>query len=228
MSLIDIDFEWWRDAKGYRLVAPEPARPAKPEMGPIYGFEVGPTLLERVGKPQRVLPNGGKRLPYQPLKRFHELYKSFASVRTPEDVLRFVEKFGLLTAHGLQPDLGDDVPFVLEHAARFRDWLDANQRRRQDLAAWIGKEGKNFGSLDAELTADASGALRVRVMPRTLLRALWIQLAYTLSGGIKIGTCLQCGDWFEAGPGARPPRRLDAKFCSDEHQRLYNSRKRSR
>ena len=213
MALLFIDFEWWKDAKGYRLAAPEP--------GTLAG-----SLLESVGKPQRVVPNGGKRIAYRPLDRFDQLYMAFAGVQTPENLLHFIENYGPLTAHGLQPDRGDRVPFVLGQAAMFRDWLDANHRRRKELVAGVGEDGEKFGSLDFSLTANTSGVVRLRVFPRTLLSALRLQLAQTLSGGTKIRACLHCGKWFEAGPGT--DRRLDAKFCSDDHRVLYNSLKRSK
>jgi hypothetical protein len=215
MALFNIDFEWWKDAKGYRLVAAKAATPAKwitPD-----GFEWKPSLLERVGIPPRIVPNGGKRVPNQPLKKWSELYKAFASVRTAEEALHFVCNYGLLT----QSDHGDDVPLVLEHATRFRSWLDANQRPR------IGKEGRNFGRVDANLTADPSGALRLSLVPRSLLGALWLQLAHILSEGVKISTCRHCGTWFEAGKSGGQGLRRDAKFCSFAHKQLYHSLKRS-
>jgi hypothetical protein len=233
MALLFIDFEWWKDAKGYRLVAPERARPAE-----------STSVLQSVGKPQRVVPNGGESRAYRPLDKFDTLYMAFAHVRTAENLLHFIEYYGPLTAHGLQPDRGDRVSFVLENAEMFRAWLDANDktpkrthgvdwqrgqkddRRRKELAAWIGKEGKRIGSLEASLTADTSGVLSFRVRPKTLLTALWLQLAQALSGGKKISACLHCGEWFEAGPDT--DKRFDAKFCSDEHRIAFNSLKRSR
>ena len=212
MTLLLIDFEWWKDAKGYRLADPEPATP-------------GLSLLEGVGKPLRVVPNGGKRIACRPLEKFDKLFGAFASIKTADDLLQFIKQFGPLTDAGLLPDRGENVSFVLEQAEGFRNWLNANHRSRQDLAAWIGREGKKFANLEASLTADASG-IHLRVLPRTLLGALWLQLAHTLAGGIQIRPCVLCGEWFDAGPGTA--RRLDAKFCSDDHRVLYNSLKRSK
>ncbi|MFZ0423447.1 MAG: hypothetical protein WAL80_11270 [Xanthobacteraceae bacterium] len=217
-----IDFEWWKDANGYRLVE---AEAAKPIILRADGIEVTPTLMERIGKPQRVVPNSGNRLSCRPLNKFAELYKAFASIETAESVLWFIKSYGPLTEAGLEPSRGEDVSYVLEHAESFRGWLDANHRRRKELATWIGEEGKKIGNLEASLTADDTGAMRLRVQPRTLLGALWVQLAQTIAGGTMIRACLHCGGWFECGPGT--DRRLDAKFCSDEHRVLFNSLKRS-
>lgn len=41
----------------------------------------------------------------------------------------------------------------------------------------------------------------------------------------KVCTCLHCGSYFQAGPGT--DRRLDAKFCSDQHRKDFNSLKRT-
>ena len=220
-----IDFEWSKDAKGYRLVDPEPARPP-PIVHPDFQFEIRPTFLEMIGKPQRVVPNGGNSVTYRPLNKFGELYKAFANIKTAEDVLSFIANYGPLTEAGLQPDSGEEVPRVLEHAEAFRSWLNASQGRRKKLAASIGIEGTKIANLEASLATDASGTLHLRILPRNLLAALWLQLAQTLAGGIKIRACLHCGGWFECGPDT--DRRLDAKFCSDEHRVLYNSLKRSK
>jgi hypothetical protein len=219
------DFEWSKDAKGYRLVDPEPARPP-PIVHPDFQFEIPPTLLEKIGKPQRVVPNGGNSVTYRPLNKFGELYKAFASVRAPEDVRLFMQNYGPLTEAGLQPDRGEDVSFVLEHAEAFRSWLNASKGRRTKVAALIGNESVKFANLEASLKIGPSGVLQLRILPKNLLSALWVQLAETLAGGAKIRSCTHCGQWFEAGPGTG--RRLDAKFCSEEHQIHFNSLKRSK
>ena len=59
-----------------------------------------------------------------------------------------------------------------------------------------------------------------------LLDALWLQLGQALTVSAKIRQCEHCGNWFEAGRGTG--RRLDAKFCSDEHRIAFNSLKRSK
>jgi hypothetical protein len=65
-----------------------------------------------------------------------------------------------------------------------------------------------------------------RVRPSTLLDGLWLQFGQAVTRGSRIQTCAHCGAWFEAGRGTG--RRLDSKFCSDEHRIAFNSLKRSR
>jgi hypothetical protein len=73
---------------------------------------------------------------------------------------------------------------------------------------------------------DASGRFQLRILPENLLDALWLQLAQTLASGTNIHACLLCGQFFEVGQGTN--KRLDAKFCSDEHRIQFNSRRRSK
>ena len=54
--------------------------------------------------------------------------------------------------------------------------------------------------------------LRMRFMPRSLLAAMWIQLATAIEGDRDYGQCEQCGSWFEIVA----EKRKDAKFCSDK------------
>jgi len=210
-KMIEIDFEWWKDAKGYRLVDAEPNKP-------------GVLSLSTIGSPQRVVPSG-QPVPYQPLKQYTDLFKDFKEVRTAEDVLRFVTRFGPLTKSGLDPELGERVPFVIENAETFRRWFNVNRARPREIVKRIGEEGMVFSRLDVELRADARGSLHLHIRPKTLLEALQFQLAQVLSGGVKLSACLHCGKLFEAGNGVR---RLDSKFCSESHQKLYNSLKRSK
>jgi hypothetical protein len=223
MSLIDVDFEWWRDEAGYRLLGPEAVNPPSIAHSDC-GFEVKPTLLELVGKPQRVVPNSGRRIACHPL-RTKELFKTFAHISTAEQVLHFINHHGPLTDRGFRADLGEEVALVLEHAAAVLGWLNGS-RRPKKLREWLRNQDVPIANLHARLGIDASGMFSLRITPKNLLGGLWLQLAAMAIGGERaIRACNFCGDLFEAGRGTR--RRLDAKFCSDEHRIRYNSLKRS-
>jgi hypothetical protein len=222
MGLIDIDFEWWRDEAGYRLVAAEPPD-MRPIMNPFFHRPAEPTAMGSSGKPQRVVSNGGRRIVYRPLLKFDRLCKAFASVSTPEHVFHFISSYGPLTDRGLRPDLGEDVPFALNHAAAVRGWLDASERPRR-LTESIDKERAIIADFQAQLSV-VSGKVALRIVPKDLLEGLWLQLAAMFAGAENtIRACDFCGGWFTAGRGTR--RRLDAKFCSDKHRIRYNSLKR--
>jgi hypothetical protein len=68
--------------------------------------------------------------------------------------------------------------------------------------------------------------LKWEFRPATLLDALWLQLGQALTADVQFRKCEHCTEFFVAGRGTG--RRLDAKFCSDEHRIAFNSFKRSK
>jgi hypothetical protein len=218
------DFEWHRDSKGYRL-----ERLFPPWKGmPLLRYEKPLAGYDPSAKPIWVVQrNGGKLLSYRPLAEVDTLYSVFASIKTRDDVLHFIEKFGSLTEGGAELGCGDSVPIILEQAEMFRDWLSAQRGNRKRFVSRINKSLTPINEgLTASLVADAQGEVHVRLTPLDLLGALWLQLALKVAGKETIRACLHCGHWFEAGAGSG--RRLDAKFCSDAHRIEFNSRKRTR
>jgi hypothetical protein len=205
MAQIAIDLDWVRDPEGYRLVE------RKRELWVV-----------RKGK------NHPRNLPrYRPLASTDLLFKIFANKATkPEGVLDFVQNYGLLT-YGGWDTTGDQVRLVTLHASHMqqvlRYWSDGSKQRDWPL---VPQTGSSI-SLNAMVVWDfAAKALKWEFRPNTLLDALWLQLGQALTGSAQIRQCEHCGDWFEAGRGTG--RRLDAKFCSDEHRITFNSLKRSR
>jgi hypothetical protein len=208
-----IEIEWQRDVTGYDLL---PATRGKPGEG---------TLIAGSANAERIVPRGGKLIRYRPMT-LDRLYTRFASVRTADDLLRFIERFGPLTELGRSRDDGEPVLNALEHAEAFRSFLNY---RGDDaaLASWAGAEGKRIGRLEVMLVQDAaSGALCLEYRPPSLLSALWLQLARKLSGNPPFRECLYCGIWFETGPGTG--RRRDAKFCTDDHRVVFNRHKQTK
>lgn len=212
-----IHLDWERDAAGYELL------PEETKDHPVHG--ITESLLGAASAlPMRVMPRGGKLLSYRP--RDLELYTRFASIHSPEDVLDFINKHGLLTRLSSAPGIGEIIPDVLDHAAAFRSFLSYDEERAGELALWAGPEGKRLGQLNLSLAQDTtSGALCIQLRPPTLLAGLYLQLGQKLSGNRPFQDCRYCNNWFETGPGTG--RRLDAMFCTDEHRVLFNSRKRA-
>jgi hypothetical protein len=208
MAHFVIEFDWARDPKGYHL--------------------------ERRSKRLRVVRNGTGYDPkvlhaYRPLAATDVLFQIFATnVTTPDRMLEFVERFGPFTGAGWDPKIGDDVELVM---------LQANYMRKV-LRSWAGYQKRlnrplgppptgAFATLDAMVVWDPTlNALKWQLRPRVLLDALWLQLGQAITAGLQIRICEHCGNWFEAGRGTG--RRLDAKFCSDEHRIAFNSLKRSK
>ncbi|MGK7057863.1 hypothetical protein AB4853_15475 [Bradyrhizobium sp. 1050_B9_N1_2] len=193
----------------------------------------------------RVRGLGGKPVAISPLAS-GLTYKVFAKVSNSLDLLKFVEKFGLLehvenpqseivSAQNLRPIKGrpvlrgEDVTEHLETARRFRELLDLitrGGRASKVLAAWLEQVMFDQESLgEVYLAYDRSRSFRPVFRPSSLMNGMLWQLATAVSGQTKFRTCEFCGTLFEVGP--KVGRRADAKYCSNEHQILHNSRSRS-
>jgi hypothetical protein len=178
-------------------------------------------------KPLHVFRSGGQLEPYRPLDVFGSLFAIFAGLRAADDVLHFVERFGPLTRDGLDADKGELVEGVLAHADNMRDLFIFSTGDRASRAEIIATAQINpIAEMEVTLGLDAGTRdLKLRLQPTSLLDALWLQAAQHLSGGATVRQCQQCAEWFEVGPGTG--RRLDAKFCSDQHRISFNSLKRT-
>jgi hypothetical protein len=208
MTPVIIEFDWVRDPKGYRLV--EGVRSA------------------------RVIRNGKGHSPEdfehcRPLSSTDSAYRVFANIATtPAGVLKFVQQFGPLTADGWDPKQGDDVRSAISNAEHMRQLLTWASDSQKPLPLPLSRyQATRVSSLDAQVIWDpATKAPKWELRPKTLLHALWLQLGQALTSGGRISQCQHCGNWFEAG--RKTGRRLDAKFCCDEHRTAFNSLKRSR
>ena len=102
MPDLTLDFTWYKDPKGYRLV---PAKFHKSVMDvPMRDIE-----------PARIVRNRGALQSYRPLE-IPALFDRFINTATTESgVLEFVQKFGPLTHDGLRGK-GDIVPDIIEQA----------------------------------------------------------------------------------------------------------------
>jgi hypothetical protein len=213
MTDLAIELEWWRgDPGGYRLV--ERTRRA------------GGTLLSGLADRQErlIVYDGGELRPYHPLAEFRTLFSVFANkARNADGVLEFIGLFGPLTDGSHKR--GEDVAGCIEHANAMWRWIEAERRVGGQLPQLIG-QGISFGKVKTVLTVDPlTKAPRVRLTAESLRSALWLQLAQALSKGLPLQQCEYCGTLFETGPGSG--RRLNAKFCSDQHRIAFNSRKRT-
>jgi len=200
-----VQLDWWKDPEGYRLAVIGDG-----------GF-----------KAERVVRNGrpdGKLVHCEPLKEWPNLFLRFAkTVTTPESMLKFVQEFGPLTLWG--NDQGDFVQDALSYARIMRHtlkWMSA-QPRQMTAERLLG----HSITLNASLEWDPASKSPVwQFWPSTLIDGLWLQLGQAVTRGDRVQTCMHCGELFVTGLGT--DRRLDAKFCLDEHRIAFNSLKRSR
>jgi hypothetical protein len=110
--------------------------------------------------------------------------------------------------------VGDLLDEVTEQANLMKKQLSARRVPQIPVTA-----------IEAVLISDA-GTVRLKLRPARLIDAIWLQMAQSVSSGRAARECQRCGNWFEVGPGTG--RRLDAKFCCDEHRIEFHSRARSK
>jgi hypothetical protein len=218
-SDLEVDLLWYKDSKGYAL-----------EDHGKYGLWIG--------------RRGGELVPIYPMRN-DRAFKVFSNVSTPTDLVEFMNCYGLLNSFnsfgpayfrgdsgklfpikGAPEPSGEDVRQHLEAAGVFREILGARPRRppSQGSAAWI-ENACSEGIGEIQMIFDKHGSLRPVLKPTSLINGLIWQLINSLRAGALYRSCQQCGVIFQVGVGSG--RRADAKFCTDEHKILFNSRKRS-
>jgi hypothetical protein len=196
-----LEFTWYRDPKGYRLIPAKPV-PLKPGQS-ILNAPLGDI------RPARIVRKGGQLQSYQPLK-IEDLFERFVDLcGSDEGVKKFVETYGPLTHQGIREE-GEIIDEVKRQAKEMSEAM-----RGRIIAMPLNK-------FNAAIVTDDEG-LRLKVWPASLLDALWLQLAQ--AGRERLRQCRQCGKPFIIGRGNR---RADAKFCSDQCRIKFNSLKRSR
>lgn len=219
MTNIGVAFEWQRDTKGYRL------------------------YFNERDEPDRIVRLGGKLETYEPLQ-IAGLYAVFAGVTGPASLVKFIKKYGPLSAAGnlqtmpgnpktssslgreveiKETQVGENVREALVHASWFRKVLSLprnSEQQKRNIAA-----PKPLKLSQARLVSDSNG-YRIEYRPKNLLNAMRVQLALTLVGHKEVRYCAHCKEPFEVGAGTG--KRSDAIFCSADHRKRYNSLKRTK
>jgi hypothetical protein len=238
MGQIDIEFEWERDAKGYRLAAESP--------GPVNGLEHYVRFPEgfpepEIAPPEKLflVPNGGTLIRYR-ADDIDLIFREFVNTPlTAYAVREFANRWGTLLP--LEGEEAEPVEIALNTIAEMNRFVDAwvmpetDKRdkplvmeeftgpltRARLLEEIIGPDGWDIGRLKARLIFDRrTKAPRTQVVIPTLATALYWRMYEMLTSDTVIRRCGHCNALFTAGVGT--DRRLDAKFCSDEHRFLYH------
>ena len=146
--MLTLDFTWYRDRKGYRLI------PAKP-----IPLRSGKSLLDvPPASPARIVRNGGELESYRPLERFSDLLvEEFLKIKTEKDVLNFIQRFGPLTT---LREKGDVVPAVIDEAKEMSKTIAGEVVARQ------------LNKLNVKIVS----GLQLKISPACLLDAIWLQL----------------------------------------------------
>jgi hypothetical protein len=169
---------------------------------------------------QRVTWYGDTEI-YKPLEGHENPLGQFASLQSPEGVLDFIQRFGPLTFEGMDGKKGENVDSALQQAQLMSKVLRAAEQAHYPI-----EKPDKPTAVSLTINIGDSGLDRpfLKLEPRTLLDAIWLQLARVLAGDGEIRHCLYCGVWFAAG--GQSGRRQDAKFCSDEHRIAYHNQRR--
>jgi hypothetical protein len=208
MTATRVHFTSYVDTKGYKIVPAKrpPRQPGQSEAARVL------SSTSRNWAEARIVGIGGEPRAVQ-LSNYPLLFSKFANVKTPEELLKFITEYGLLTGRK-----GDEIPPLLDEATFMKEGFKS---RGRSLPAWT------MANLSASLLRDKTkGTVSVKISPVRLLDALWLQLGQALSEGAEWRQCKHCGDWFPVGGNSG--RRLVARFCSDEHRIKFNSLERSR
>jgi hypothetical protein len=209
MTAVSTKFVWPR---GQQLELVEiPPAPASATLA--GGAGLGDSRITQVG-PETAIA--------LPLEESEALYLTFSNLkRTPEACLGFARRWGFLVADA-RADKWESVSV----------WCGAIDNMRtaiEDLAAGrvsLPPQGETVGSADIRIQPGGPNGLRLAVVPRNLISALWMQLVQAVTSGAKLLSCEMCGNWFEAGAGHR---RVVARFCSTAcRDRFHNIRRRDK
>jgi hypothetical protein len=226
-SFFDMEFRWAKDLNGFRIDGN-----AHLDSGVLTS---DPMPLDYLSG--RLIRLGGRLQTYEPTKVSNLLLR-FMQVRTPGELLRFVNLYGPLTIEGFvsergepfydaneeirwTPEEGEELEPGLEEADWFR-YLAKNKARASIVAQAV----ERYRSVHRfEVMPDKRKGVRLVVVPKSLLDLLRLQLVQMLIGSPSYSECGYCGEFFAKGVGTA--RRADAEFCSDDHRIKFNSRKRS-
>jgi hypothetical protein len=198
MPDLTVDFKWYRDPKGYRLVAAK-----VPRRGQSWR-EILDTPASEIA-PARIVRNGGALQSYRPLE-IPDLFDRFIRMaRSENGVLEFVEKFGPLTVNGLRGK-GEIVLDVMDQAK-----------------AMVRYGTRGLDKLTVSIVAD-DGGMHLKVQPTCLLDALWLQFAQT---NTRSRVCRQCHEPFPIGPAVkrRKDAKFCSEECRIKFNSLERSRR---
>lgn len=231
-----LEFEWpvaaayawtdWLDSDGQPVVVPPEGLASLESCSAV---ELASERLEETGP---VLgPSDSSRQPtrYRPMDRKHAaLFRSFAEInyKDKEAIHAFATTFGLL---GLKPQV-QLVPRAKErpehyaegepHLAWAREicWMrealrlaERRKRKDQDRLTWL-VDG-HLQHLEGRMKFDPMLRPRFSIVPRTLLDALWLQLALFLAGNKRFVECKFCHRLFEIST-EQTGYRTHREFCS--------------
>ena len=244
-----LDFEWESAGPGgYRwLPAGRAQLRTKTALLTIPSGTDFPPRWEWLDEPRQLLTcvPGAHVRRYKPLRDETGLFRIFAETkRTQKGIMGFAERYGLLGERlyffprkEKLPDWGEatqDVEKVHGWVSEIRLVADTMRRYevggaaiRDDGRRSINRRLEELVSPRLEWTADQE-SLQLSYVPKNLLGAIWLQLAFALGHEKQYPRCIHCKKPFEVSLDKRTGSRADAIFCSNKCKSAdYRSRKRT-
>jgi hypothetical protein len=196
-----IDFEWMRCLDGYELVDTSKRAPRR--------------WLVRGASPFAIAAKSQRFEIYRPLK-VSALFDVFAKTQpTAEGMLRFANVYGLIGTTSRPSGRSRSearLDELLAHHAAMREAVESFEKRDVDeLLKRCNESG--YANAAIRLQLDDGGAIRVALVPGSLIQAMWLQLALHASSGAELLRCERCNAPFVVGP--RTGRRNTSKYCSN-------------
>jgi hypothetical protein len=210
VTTIDIDFKWTRaslTARSLRSVD-------------TYEIDSVPVADKTA---QVIRQAGAGRETFEPLTVPTKLYLAFAELDgSTEACISFATAWGLLTtpaAKGAAEPMDvwrREIKKMMAHINVVSMVRTENSRRVR----------MRMASLDVALVSGEPNTKPALVLqPRTLLDAMYLQLAQSHASGAALHTCEQCKKWFEVGGAGK---RSVAKFCSEECRNRFHYERRAK
>jgi hypothetical protein len=223
-----------------------------------YGLEHSPERKDtRGGLGERIVAHSRNIVSYRPFAQYDMLWSAFAEVKSTDDLVRFLQKFGPLEVEWfLRPVESQDIERALTWAGEFRALLRAKAGGSRKVAKTF--RSQRLADLQARLkyTGDLNQTRSHVKGAESFPRGLPLSVGYIILeedpvSGIKIVVrpeSLISGLWVQlarklAGPavtrncrfcgslfeaGPGTSRRSDATFCSSDHSVRFYSLQRSR
>jgi hypothetical protein len=206
MAVIEIDFEWTR---GRVFALKAAARPTAPRTL-AHGSPPGALIVQTDAAVDS----------FQPLSINPTLYLQLAQLdSSPASSLAFARNWGFLLKRAGK-GVREDADTWADYIASIKASVAAAEKGEFDSL----RAAVKVANVEAILRPSGDQMLpRIALRPKTLMDAIWLQFAQSLSGGKSLRTCRQCSTWFEVGAGGR---RTIAEFCSPTcRQSFHNSRR---
>lgn len=196
-----------------------------------YGTEPGRLYLTEPGRlcgPEWLLtsgvPLGGECevREYNPLT-MSSLFLRFLGLRSRHEIQAFADEFGQMGRHEYEHQIIRDGPVLYGEPLSFwrREISSVREAHRQwERQQWAPLQERINARLEVLVRprllrdADASDQLRFHLVPRTLLGAIWLQLARAIDGDKQFPACDECGRPFEVSRERHIGKKKSAKFCS--------------